>query len=415
MLFSYRAKKIDGSEVSGEKEVSNEQELVRLLQKEGLFLISAKTLTRKENKNGNGGQLNFLKEIINWVQKFVGVPLVEKMFFARYLALLVSAGVSLSDGLRILAEQSSNNFFKNILLDLQNNIQKGGTLSAGLEKYPNVFSELFINMVRMGESSGNLESILKSLAEQLKKENDLKSKIRGAMAYPIVIILAMFGVGIFVMIKVVPTLTSMFKELNMELPISTKIVISISDNLTANIFYILLAIVLFLFLGIYISKSKSTRHLFDTFILIIPLIGGVARKINLARFSRTLATLLKSGLPIIDSLQITANTLTNKNYSKIIIKAVEAVMKGEKFSEVLKEDTRVFPLIISQMVRVGEETGQLDEVLAKMAEFYEEEVDVISKSLSTIIEPILMIIIGIVVGFFAVSMIQPIYGLMTGF
>jgi len=414
MLFVYKAKNLKGEEVNGQKEAADKTDLAHLLMKEGLFLISTESLeTDKTYLKSN--KKNIFKNILILKDKFLSVPLSEKMLFARYLSLMVSAGISLNDSLRILAEQTQNFTFKKILFDLQNEIQKGNMLSKGLEKYPNVFSELFINMVRMGEVSGNLDAILASLAEQLKKENDLKSKIQGALVYPLVIILAMFGVGIFMMVKVVPTLTAIFKDMNINLPASTQFLIFISDNLVKNLKFFVIGFIVLIIGGSLFFKSKSNRHIFDSLILDLPLIGGIAKKINLARFSRTFGILLSSSLPIVDAIIITSNTLTNNNYLNVLRKAAEAVKKGEKLNETIKLYPKIFPLVITQMIKVGEETGALDEVLKKMADYYEEEIDVISKSLSSIIEPILMVIIGIVVGYFAIAMIQPIYSLMAGF
>ena len=414
MLFNFKARNSKGEKITGQREAPSINELTRMLLMEDIFLISAESYA-DDKKNKSSTDSDFLQRIRKFIDNYRGVPMSEKMFFARYLALMVSAGISISDGLGILAEQSQSKFFKRVLLNLQSEIQKGGSLSKGLEKYSDIFSELFVNMVKMGETSGNLDSILNSLAEQLKKDNDLKSKIKGSMVYPSVIVLAMVGIGIFMMIYVVPSLTAVFTDLKVDLPASTKLVIFVSKTLKESLVAFIIGILTLIGFGFFFFKSKSRRHIFDSIIIRLPIIGGIAKKVNLARFSRTLGILVSSNLPVVDALTITSNTLTNKNYSKALLESAESVKKGQKLNEVMRSYLKIFPLVIVQMIKVGEETGALDEVLKKMADYYEEEVDVISKSISSIIEPVLMIVIGIVVGFFAVSMVQPLYSMTSSF
>lgn len=332
--------------------------------------------------------------------------------FTRNLKVMISSGVSLSRALVISSEQSKSKKFKKVLLEISQDVTKGENFSDTIGKYPNVFSELFFSMVKVGEEAGTLEEVLEVLARQMENQHELKSKIRGAMIYPAVILAAMMIIGVLMLIIVVPKLAETFEELGIELPLTTRIVIAFGSFL-ANFWYILPFLILASFVLLRIGlKTKAGRKIVDTSFLRVPLINPIVKKINSAYTVRTLSSLIAAGVPIVRSLEITAGVLKNIYYKKAILDAMEQVKKGNKLAESLEKYKDIYSPLVIQMITVGEETGETSNILEKLADFFEEEIARITKNLSSIIEPILMLIIGTVVGFFAVSMIQPIYSMI---
>ncbi len=257
-----------------------------------------------------------------------------------------------------------------------------------------------------------MEEVLKVLASQMRKDHELVSQVRGAMLYPVIIITVMIGIGILMMILVIPRLAEVFAELEVELPPTTKIIIFIGNSLATNTLLVLGAIPVLGVLAKTAFSSTQGKHVLDWLFLRFPLIAGITKKVNAARFARTLSSLTKSGVPIVRSLEILAGTLTNHYYKESIVSSIEKVKKGEALSKSLADYSRLYPPIVVQMVAVGEETGALAEIMQRLANFYEAEVSNITRNLSSVIEPILMVMIGAVVGFFAVSMIQPMYSML---
>jgi type IV pilus assembly protein PilC len=328
---------------------------------------------------------------------------------------MVSAGISLPRSLNLLSEQAKTKRFKSMLSEASQEISRGKSFSETLAAYPNIFSEIFVSMIKVGEEAGTLEEVLKILTSQMEKEYELKSKIKGAMIYPSVIFAAMIIIGTMMLILVVPKLAETFKDLNVELPPTTRAVIW-AGNFAANFWYLALAfpVVLFFLIKLFL-KTKKGKQIFDKLVLKIPILGPITKKTYTAYTVRTLGSLINSGVPIIRSLDITAGVLKNVYYKAVIAKASEHVRKGGKLSVLITQHPKIYSILVSQMIAVGEETGQTGEMLVKLANFYEEEVANSTKNLSTVIEPILMLIVGAVVGFFAVSMLQPIYGMVQSF
>lgn len=368
----------------------------------------------------NGGIPIFVKEKIKNSSKklmnlsfFERVSISEKIVFTNNLSGMLSAGLSLNRALTILGKQTNNKFFGRIINSLMDDINKGDNLSTGMKKFPKVFSMIFISMVHAGEESGNLPSTLSDIGITLKKTYDLNKKIKGAMIYPAVIISAMMIIGIFLMIYVVPTLTATFKDIGTELPGSTKLILWISDTISQHIVLLLLTII-FLIVGIiFVSKIKKVQRSFDRIILHLPVVGLIIKEVNAARTARTLSSLLLAGINISNSLSITEEILQNVHYKELIHGAINSIEKGNVLSASFKENTFLYPVMVGEMVEVGEETGNLSKMLLDIATFYENEVDNKTKDLSTIIEPVLMLIIGAAVGFFAISMISPMYSVMN--
>ncbi len=397
--YSYISKTINGRPQTGEMEAKNEHELAKILRKEGYILISAE-LKQKPAKTTKF--LDFFKK----------VSLVEKVMFARNLRVMISAGVSLPRALKILSIQSKSKKFKKTLLNIRKQVIEGKNFSDALTDFPNIFSELFCSMVKVGEESGTLEKVLDVLAQQMEKEYQLKSQIKGAMIYPAVIVAAMVGIGVLMLIMVVPKIAETFEELEIELPTTTKFVIALGLFLVNFWYLIPLIIIGLLVLMKTAVKTETGKLIIDKVFLKIIVISSIVKKTNSAYTARTLSSLISSGVPLIRSLELVSNSLTNIYYKQAILDAKEQVKKGAKLGKSLSKYEDIYSTLTIQMIEVGEETGETASILKKLADFYEEEVTRATKNLASIIEPVLMILVGAVVGFFAVSMIQPMYSML---
>ena len=400
--FFYTAKNFEGQTKSGEIVSKDEKTVALQLRGEGFLITSLKLV--EENQIGNK---------IKFWDRLSTIPLKEKMVFARNLSVMVSSGLSISRAVQNLAIQTKNKRFRSILENIFDEVQSGKSLSESLAKYPTVFNDLFVNMVKVGESGGNLDEVLKMVAAEMENEHELIGKVTGALIYPAVIIVAMIGIGIVMLTYVLPKITGIFTDMKVSLPPTTQFIVSLSDFMANN--KILVGAILFgsiVFLSIFI-KTKIGKKTLSFFTVSLPIVKNISIKVNCARFSRIYSSLLKSGVPIVDSLRISSNTLSNFYYRQALQNGMDKIQKGITLSKVLSTYPKIFPSILIQMLEVGEETGKVDVVLLKLAEFYEEEVEQTTKNMSSIIEPVLMLIIGSAVGFFAISIIQPIYGLMN--
>jgi type IV pilus assembly protein PilC len=404
--YIYTAKTSRGETRTGIKEASDKHELANLLRQEGLFLVFAEMAGAQTET----GRLN----ITGLLSRFRGVSLIEKMMFTRHLAVMIKAGLSLNRALTVLAKQSKSPKFKKIINQMEKDIRGGQSFGDVLAKHPKVFDVLYVNMVRVGETGGNLEEVLRLLAEQMKRDHELKSRVKGAMMYPAVIIVAMIGIGILMMVMVVPKLIETFIELNIELPLSTRIVIGLSNFLQNHLIAGLIGLIIIIVLMRLGLKNKQTQRIIHKIYLHLPVFSDLTQKVNSARFARTFSSLIEGGVAIVKALQVVAGTLGNVHFKEALLDAAEQVQKGEALSRALIKYENLYPPMVIQMIRVGEETGSLSEILKTLADFYEEEVTNKTKGLSSIIEPVLMVIIGTVVGFFAISMIQPMYSMMGG-
>lgn len=404
MQFSYKATNETGEVVEGINEAIDKFDLNRILKTEGLSLLSA------EENDGKG----FIKSVLRKLASFSTVSDHEKIIFGKNLSSMLEAGLALSRALDVIDRQTKNKGLKKVVKAVSEDIKKGLPLSGALRKHPKIFSDLFVSMVSAGEESGNLNESLNVVASQMEKTLELKKKIRGAMIYPGVILSAMVVIAIFMFIFIVPTLSGTFIELNLELPTSTKIIIAVSDLLKNNTLFMAVGFVVFIGSVITAFKTVRGRRILDWVFLHMPLIKGLVQKTNSARTTRTLSSLLSSGVPYVRSIEITGNVVQNSFYKEVIKKAEKNIQLGLPVAKVFEENVKLFPVFVSEMIAVGEETGELAQMLMKVASYYEAEVDNQTKNMSTIIEPFLMIIIGAGVGFFAVSMISPMYGLVEG-
>lgn len=398
--FDYTAEKSDGEIYKGVATARDRFELYDIVRREGGRIISVEQ--ESENK---------WFSLSYWNSKVATIPEYEKILFARNLGAMLSAGLSLARALAIIERQTKNARLASIVSELSGAVRRGETMHSALSKFPRVFPKLFVAMVRAGEEGGELPQSLQVIADQQERMYVLKKKIRGAMLYPMIIVIAIIGIGIFMMINVVPTLAQTFKEMDAELPASTRAIITVSDFLVQ---YTLLAggALALLFGGIYAGmRTEIGGRIKDFIFLHMPIIGPIVKEVNAARTSRTLSSLLSSGVDVITSLEIVQDVVQNSYFKKVLADARENVSKGEPLSSAFVRNEHLYPAFVGEMISVGEETGQLTEMMKKLAIFYEDEVDRKTKDMSTIIEPFLMVAIGGAVGFFAVAMISPIYQL----
>ncbi|MCS6789322.1 MAG: type II secretion system F family protein [Patescibacteria group bacterium] len=336
------------------------------------------------------------------------VKIEEKMFLAKYLALILKAGLPITKGFEMLIKQSQNKYLKKCLKNILEDITSGKLMSESLEKYPKIFDNLFVNMIRSAETAGNLEEVLDILAEELKKTGEFRSKIRGAMIYPIIIISMMILITNFMVFFIFPKILNFYSSLNVKIPGTAKILINIVKFSTSNIFYILGGSIIIIFLFFIWSKTKKGKRFVDWLVINLPILKNISKKVYTIQFLRTFSSLLKSGIPTPKALEITATTINSSYYRESILNFSEGIRQGKKLSEMV-EKYNIYPPITSEIINVGEETGQLSYMLKQLYEFIEAEVNDILDNLSKIIEPILMIILAIIVGFIAVATVQLIY------
>lgn len=384
--------------ITGVLEAEHERDLARILRERGYFLVSWK----EDSGARKGAGLSFLK----------GVSLKDKMFFTRNLQMMISAGLSLTRAIEILSVQTGSARFQEVLESVHRDIVKGTPFSQALSSYPDIFSELFVSMIGIGEESGNLEEVLKILTRQMEREYELKSKIQGALLYPIVIIGAMLGIGILMIVMIVPSLAETFRDLGVDLPPATQFIIAFGEALTSQ-WYLFVGGIAALGGAFLMMKRRGVKgRTFDALVLKLPVVGPLVKQLNSSYTARTLSSLILAGVPLVRALEIAEGTVSNVFFKEAIRDAREEVKKGKKMSEVFQRYTHLYSPLMVQMIEVGEATGSTSEMLVKLADFLEEEVTSTTENMSSIIEPILMVLIGAAVGFFAISMIQPMYSMI---
>jgi len=349
------------------------------------------------------------------IELFKKISATNKIFFLQNLSVMVKAGVPLANSLKTLAEQTKNKKLKEILTDIEQKISEGKNFSQSLEPYKENFGELFINMIRAGEASGQLDEVINNLLIQTKKDHDLVMKVRNALTYPVIIILAMLGIGSFMIVFVLPNITNLFADLDAQLPLATRILIGISNFVQENGLLVLAIIIISIATFVKTSKNKKGKFILDKILLKSPIVGSIIKKINLARAARSLSSLIKTDITIVETLAITSRVLGNTHYKKALIETSEQVKKGKKIADIFKNYPNIFSPNIIQMIDVGEETGSLDEILENLANFYEEEVYNTMDNLPTIIEPILMLLIGAAVAGIALAILMPMQSLTQSF
>lgn len=334
--------------------------------------------------------------------------------FTRQLSTMIDAGLPLVRSIDVLAVQQTRKKFRNILTNVKERVESGSDFADALGKHPKVFSNLYVNLVRAGESAGVLDIVLQRLAEYLEKIESIKRKIKGAMIYPIIVIGTAIAVLGIVIIFVVPVFAEMFKDMGTSLPYLTQVVVDVSSFTRANILLILmtLSILVVVFIVIY-KRSEKMQRLVDAFLLKIFLVGDLILKTSLSRFCRTLSTLTAGGIPILDGLEITAKASGNKIIEESILEAREGISQGQTLAEPLKRRPKIFPPMVVQMISVGEQTGALDDMLNKIADFYEDEVDTAVSAILSALEPLMIVFLGGTVGVIVVSMYLPMFKLVS--
>jgi type IV pilus assembly protein PilC len=395
-VFTYRGTNRAGSAVSGEMSANNKAELQGLLRRQQI------TPTKMSEKG---------KEF-NLPSFGAGVKAKELAIFTRQFSVMIDAGLPLVQCLEILASQQENKTFQKVLTGTRSAVEGGSNLSTAMKQYPKVFDALYSNMVEAGETGGILDTILQRLSTYIEKNVKLQRAVKSALVYPIGVLTVAAGVIILLLWKVVPVFATLFAGLGVDLPLPTKIVIGLS-NFVGSIFGLLIVVaVVGGIIGLKVwYGTKQGRMAIDTIILKLPVLGLVMRKIAVARFTRTLGTLIASGVPILEGLDITAKTSGNAVIERALTQVRKSLEEGKSLTEPLKESD-VFPGMVTQMIAVGEQTGAMDAMLQKIADFYEEEVDAAVKDLLTAIEPIMIVFLGVVVGGVVISMYLPLFSLI---
>jgi len=383
-----------GDKVSGILEGVNEAAIEQILTRQGIKVLKVKPRPKH------------ISEYLPFLSPRVKLP--EIVIFTRQLATMINAGVPIVQALDILRDQTSNITFKKTLREVREDVKAGQTLSEALSKHPKIFDELTVSLTRAGETSGALDVIMNRLADYLEKIMALKRKIKGAMVYPIAVISFAIIVVMVMLVYVIPVFANMFKDAGLKLPLPTLIVINISTALRSYIHWIIIGFILLAFIIVRIRKTERGRLATDRFLLRVPVIGDLIRKASIARMCRTLSTLLGNGVPILDSIQIVARVAGNRVIERAILYAREEVSRGRGLADPV-EETRVFPLIVPRMIAVGETTGALDQMLGKVADFFEDEVDRTVEALTSLLEPLFIIVLGVIIGGLLVAMYLPIF------
>lgn len=394
-LFIYKATDESGKVFEDTIQASGRDNAVTTLRSQGVNVLTIK-------KVGSG--VLFSK----------GISTAEKAAFCRFMGTMLRSGMSVPETVEIIRQESKNERMKKVLADLSYQAKKGKSISSVLEQYEGDFDKVFLTMVRVGEESGTLEKTFEYLAQQLSAAHELSQKIKGSMMYPAVIVVAMIGNGLLMAVFVLPRLASAFLKLDVPLPVYTKALLSVGEFFGKNPLLVFGATFAIGILVIALFIIKKTRKILINLISKAPVVKNVVKDIDVARFSRTLSTLLRSGVPIIEALDVSSESVTNAKMKAETKMFSEQVAKGQSLSDIMMTHRSIFPPVMVQTIRAGEKSGTMDQVLAEVADFYEKEVEFSLKNLTSLIEPVLMLLIGVVVGVMVIMMIAPIYSIIGG-
>lgn len=394
--YTYRAKDKKGKTISSAEFFEDEHKLAEVLRSRGLTLISASLASRPGRK--------FF---------FGRVSAVDRLMFTRNLRVMINAGMPISRILEILSGQVNSKKFANVILEINERIKKGSGLTEAFSGWPDIFDDFYVSMIKTGESGSNLETVLLALEEQIRRDHELKSKIKGALIYPLVIVSALLGVGGMIIFFVMPRLAKAFGSFGVKMPITLKIFIWLEQFLSQRWLLAITILAAAVILAIFMLRSRKLKTIRDRIVLKLPIFGKISNQFNTARFLRTFSSLIIGGAPVYQALNITADTLNNGLFRDSLKKSASEVQRGKFIYQSL--DKKLWQPLVTEMMVVGEETGKLSDIADQLALFYEEEVANTVKNLTTIIEPILMIVIGISIGIFAISVIIPIYSIMGKF
>jgi type IV pilus assembly protein PilC len=404
--FTYKGEDQSGKKVTKTVEADDRYAVYDIARRDGHRINSIE----EDNKVGLGKFLDVEK--IN--MKLSRVKADELVMMTRNLGSMLTAGLTVTRALSVIERQSKNPKLKGVLKRIVERINNGEQFYESLKEYPEVFSDLYVAMIKAGEESGNLAESLKTLSIQMERASNLTKKIKGAMIYPAIVISVMVVIGILMMIFVMPQITGVFKSMQMDLPATTLFLIGASDFFAENTLLALGVLVGVIIGVISFFRSRPGKIFSSWAVTRLPVIGVMAKETNSARTARTMSSLLNSGVDVIQAISITEEVVQNHFYKQILREAAQRVEKGTALSEVFIERTDLYPILVGEMILVGEETGQISGMLGELAAFYETEVERKTKDLSTIIEPLLMVVIGAGVGFFALAMIAPIYSISDG-
>jgi len=396
MQFTYKAKNKQGEITKGIINAENPEAAQAVLREKDLFVVEIKGVKKKFSDK-------YFKK---------GIPIKDKIIFTEQLGIMIKSGISIIDGLRALKEETDNKGFSLIIQEIISDIEGGTPFSQALDKYPQAFSEIYVNMIKSGEQSGKIDLVLLRLASQLDKEYELKRKIKGALAYPLFVMIALVAVLVLIITFVIPQLKLVFDDAGVSLPLLTRILISLSAFLKKDGLLVLGGLILLVIVGVRFHKTESGRKYFDTLILKIPVFGLLLKKSYMAQFTRTFASLVASGLPLMDVFRVAGKTTGNILYEKEIALMATEIKAGQPISDTLKK-SKLMPKMVGQLASVGEKSGNIDEVFDTLADFFDRDVDNITSNLSTLLEPIIMVVMGIGIGLVIVAVFQPIYGLVN--
>ncbi len=400
-IFKYKGKNQAGNLIEGERSGRNQQEIIEVLEKEQIQVLSIEKKKMSLPFVGGGGGVRVRK-----------VKLRELSIFNRQLSVMFNAGLPITQGLGILVSQQKNKYFQSVVAKVRSDVESGSNLSNALKKHPKVFNDLYCSMIQAGEASGNLDTILMRLSEYVENMTKLVGKVKSALAYPIAVLIIAILLTAVILIKVVPVFASMFEDLGATLPLATKIVVDVSDFLTRNILWLILGMFGLAFAFRSYNNTFKGRRVIDRIKLRVPVFGSLLLKLGVARVTRTLETLLNSGVEIIESMTITAKTAGNSIIEDTVLRSRSSVQEGKPLGESW-EESKLFPFMVTQMVTVGEQTGALSSMLGKVADFYDDEVDQTVSALISLMEPILILFLGGLVGSIIIAMYLPLFTIIS--
>lgn len=403
MLFSYKAKDSKGLTLEGTIEAMSQDAALKLLADKKMIVLA----------------LEDLEEVPFW-KKSIDIPFLNRVgprdlvFLSRQLSVMVTAGLPLVESLDVLKDQTDNSRLKKIIENISKDVQGGLRFSSSLAKYPKIFDDFFINMVRAGETAGNLDEVLRYLADEQEKNFDLMNKIKGAMVYPMFVIATVIGVMILMMVFVIPQLTQILAQSSVELPLPTKILIAVSDFFKSFYVYIIVVLIILAIIARFLFKTREGQLFWGRVIIRLPVFGPLFQKFYLVRFARSLSTLLIGGIPLTSSLRIVSDVVGNVVYKNIILESINDVEGGHSVSKAFLNNSAV-PVMLPRLMIVGEQTGKLDEVLEKVSDFYGREIENLLGKLVTLLEPMIIIFLGLMVAGMAASILLPMYQLSSAF
>ncbi|QOV91995.1 type II secretion system F family protein [Humisphaera borealis] len=413
-VFAYEAMNASGQEVKDEVEAESNEEAIQKIRAKGQYptKIREQAAKKKVAKKAGGKASGAPKK--KMPMAIGGVPRKQLVNFTRQLSTLQDAGLPILRSLQILEQQQKPGLLKAIVGGVADEVEAGGSLSDAMAKYPKAFDKLYTNMIAAGEAGGVLDLILARLADFMEKAARLKKKVIGAMIYPAVVITIAVGIVSMIMIVVIPKFKKIFDDFKLKLPGPTQLLIDISDFMANNGWMYVIAFPFVVALAWRLIRiSEGGRYATDVILLKVPILGSILGKTSIARFTRTLGTLISAGVPILEALTITKETCGNEVYSRALVKVHDAIREGESMAEPLKA-TKVCDTIVVNMIDVGEETGDLDKMLIKVADNYDSDVDVLVASLISILEPVMVVVLGVIVGFIVIALFMPMISLIEG-